>query len=301
MRRSNWSINCHSLWRRPLGQSLVKVWSKLYSHLIGLSLAHEPLTSHDLGRFRSANIFKRTVLLLQDLASLTAKLSHLGNHSLRMASIFIFRKLFNGEVASFWCLCKPCEQERIGRQAEESILSLLAELIHGFSDNREVNQRISQEIIILVVAVWEHEQLEKFDEFKACLLFKCVQKPRKALLGKVDKRFENRMTSRASLLLFLGLPLVKEGLVGQFIEESHSPKACSFEEEVKVLVVIAITLPRSLWILILALTDHNFSFFNTVLLYFLLFLLVQVLVRIKLNNFGPLFRICRLVVLFLGL
>ena len=158
-----------------------------------------------------------------------------------MASVFVLRKLFHREIATFRRLSEPCEKERIGRQAEESILGLLAILVHGLTDDGEINQWICHEVIVLVVAVREHKQLQQLNELEASLLTQRVQKPREALIGEVHQRLEHGKPGLLPLLL--GLPLVKERLVSQLVVKGHRPEAGPLEEEIKVLVVVAITLP----------------------------------------------------------
>ena len=220
----------------PFDLSPLKVSTKLDSHLSGLSLALEALTSHHQGRLITS--------VLQDAGRLDSELSHLGHHTLWMASIFVLRKLFHGEIAPLRSLSEPREQERIGRQAEESILGLLAILVHGLTDDGEINQWVSQEVIVLVVAVREHKQLQQLNELEASLLSQGVQKPREALIGEVHQRLEHGKPALLSLLL--GLPLVKERLVSQLVVKGHRSEASPLEEEIKVLIVVAITLPRPL-------------------------------------------------------
>ena len=94
------------------------------------------------------------------------------------------------------------------------------------------------------MAVGEDEQLEQLDEFEARLLAQSVQQASKLLLREADQRLEHRV------LLLVRLPLVEEWLVGELVEEGHGAEASPFEEEIEILVVIAVTLLWPLQILV---------------------------------------------------
>ena len=55
---------------------------------------------------------------------------------------------------------KPSEEESVGGQVEESILRLLAILVHWITNNTKADQRVFQEVIILVVSVREYKELD---------------------------------------------------------------------------------------------------------------------------------------------
>jgi hypothetical protein len=65
----------------------------------------------------------------------------------------VLAELFLGELLSFGVRLEPSEEESIGRQVEESVLRLLAILVHRVADNIEVDQRVLQEVIVLVVSM----------------------------------------------------------------------------------------------------------------------------------------------------
>ena len=74
--------------------------------------------------------------------------------------IRVFTELFLGKLYSFWVSFKPSEEESVGGQVEESILRLLAILVHWITNNTKADQRVFQEVIILVVSVREYKELD---------------------------------------------------------------------------------------------------------------------------------------------
>ena len=152
--------------------------------------------------------------------------------------IRVFAELFLGKLHSFWVSFKPGEEERVSGQVEESVLGLLAILVHWITNNIKVNQRVFQEVIILVMSMGEDKELDKLNELKLSRLRQLVNESWELLLDVVNERFEH------SVGLFVRLPLVEEGLVSELIVESHSTETSPLEEELKVLIVILLTLLR---------------------------------------------------------
>ena len=77
-----------------------------------------------------------------------------------MTLIRVFTELFLGKLHSFWVSFKPSEEESVSGQVKESILRLLAILVHWITNNTKADQRIFQEVIILVVSVREYKELD---------------------------------------------------------------------------------------------------------------------------------------------
>ena len=53
---------------------------------------------------------------------------------------------------------------------EEFLLGLTTVLVHGFSDNCEVDERVLKVGVIFVVSVGEHKKFDQVNEFKLSLL-----------------------------------------------------------------------------------------------------------------------------------
>ena len=164
---------------------------------------------------------------------------HVVRHPQNVTIVGVFSELLLREGFSLRTGSKPGEKESERRHTEEIVLRLLAVLVHCVAHSGEVDQRVPQEVVILVVAVRQHYQLHELDELKAGLRGQRVNQVREL---EVDKRDE-RVCDGA--LLPIGLPLVEEWFVGQFEVQRHRPEARALEEEVKVLVVVPLALFRS--------------------------------------------------------
>ena len=213
--------------------------------------------------------------LSQDFLSFLSELAHFCNHTWSELTARILSKFFSCKFAADRTCIKPGEQEGECGQAEKLVLRLLAVLVHGLTNCRELNQGVRQEVIVLVVPMRQDKQLGKLDEFEARLFAESFEQARKLLFSEDDKRFKHR------LFIFAGLPLIEVRLVGKLEKESHRTEARPLEEEIKVLVVIALALLRPLRVFVANFTWDCLLFFNG-------------LVRVELNDLRFLFLCCRL-------
>ena len=66
-------------------------------------------------------------------------------------------KLFLSKGASAWIGLKPSKEEGIRGIIEEFVLGVATILVHGLAHDREINQRILQVLVSLVMTVGEDE------------------------------------------------------------------------------------------------------------------------------------------------
>ena len=145
----------------------------------------------------------------QARASLILQKLDLGAHSGGVTVIRILSEFPLGEGLAAWSGSEPCEEESESGVAEEAILRLLAVLVHGVAHGRKVDQRVTQEVIVLVVPVGQHKHLDKLDELEACLLMAhFVEQAWELVLNKRNKRVHD------GALVLVCLPFVEERLVG---------------------------------------------------------------------------------------
>ena len=141
-------------WRGPLGLTGLKILDKGAFHLAlsGQSQDYAVLLLLDLIR------------ILQFAFGLSPQLMDFTDHALRVLWVFIVSELLLGKSTRLRPRFKPCEQKCIRTEIEELVLSLSRILVHWFPDDREVNKRVLQILVILVVPVREDQQLNQLDK-----------------------------------------------------------------------------------------------------------------------------------------
>ena len=167
------------------------------------------------------------------LLGFLAQISNLLGHPGRISWIGVLLILTISKCKGFWVLAEPEEQECKRGVVKEPLLSLLAVLIHRFTDYCERYDRILQVGVILIMSVREDKQLKEFKEFELGLTWWQV-------LNEAWEVFfcEFKQWSLDFTVLFLSFPLLEERLEGGLEVECHCSETGAFEVEVKVHVVL---------------------------------------------------------------
>ena len=157
-----------------------------------------------------------------------------------MPFIWVFRKLLSCKVASFLGGVEPHEEKGIGRHGEEVVLRLLRVLVHWLTDGVECDKWIRKKFIVSVVPVGQDKEFKKFDEFDFRLLTRqAFEQAWELHLGKRDQWLINGLPGR---LLLDSFTFLKVGHERQLEVLGHSAESRALKEEVKVLVIVPLTL-----------------------------------------------------------
>ena len=164
--------------------------------------------------------------------SFLAQISYLLGHPGRISGIGVLLVFTGGKCKGFWVLAEPEEQECKRWVVKEPLLSLLAVLVHRFTNDCKRYERILQVGVILIVPVWENKQLKEFKEFVLSLAGWHA-------LNKAWEMFFSEFKQRTFdfTVLFLSFPFLEERLEGGLEIECHCSETGAFEVEVKVHVV----------------------------------------------------------------
>ena len=100
------------------------------------------------------------------LLGFLAQISNLLGHPVRISWIGVLLILTISKCKGFWVLAEPEEQECKRGVVKEPLLSLLAVLVHRFTDDCKRYERILQIRVILIMPVREDKQLKEFEEFE---------------------------------------------------------------------------------------------------------------------------------------
>ena len=100
------------------------------------------------------------------LLGFLAQISYLLGHPGWISRIGVLLVLTIGKCEGIWVLAEPEEQECKRGVVKEPLLSLLAVLVHRFTDDCKRYERILQIRVILIMPVGEDKQLKEFEEFE---------------------------------------------------------------------------------------------------------------------------------------
>ena len=121
---------------------------------------------------------------MQVRSCLFRKILDFALHATRISLVRILLEFYRWKFPCRPVLFKPSKKEGENGEIKEVILRVLRVLIHGLSNDWEVNQWVSQICIVFVVSVAEHEQFEKFDKFESFRSWQLFDQLGEFLFGK---------------------------------------------------------------------------------------------------------------------